>query len=101
MKKSEHIKSIVKIIQNGCDLIHTGVWQEREDRYLEIIKRYNKDLCKACAATTIGDDIPHEVRTLADECSGGGAMLIASRVSDLAMKRSTFDSYPTNKRKRG
>ena len=33
------------------------------------------------------------MRTLADECSGGGgAMLIASRVSDLAMKRSTFDS---------
>ncbi len=148
MKKSEHIHSIVKIIQsmsthgaetayrdwcecfalsiqNGCDLIHTGVWQEREDRYLEIIKRYNKeeaaqfaemcahltlafeidpfqdwlgciymelfggqkklgqcftpiDLCKACAATTIGDDIPHEVRTLSDECSGGGAMLIAA-----------------------
>lgn len=113
-------------IQNGCDLLHeSDLWQRREQRYLEIIKRYTKeeaqrfaemcahltmafeqdpfqdylgciymelfggqkklgqcftpiDLCKLCAQTAIGDDIPNEVRTLADECSGGGAMLIAA-----------------------
>lgn len=35
-------------------------------------------LCEVCAGTTIGDDIPEEVKTLADDCSGGGAMLIAA-----------------------
>lgn len=36
------------------------------------------DLCKLCAQTAIGDDIPHELRTLGDECVGGGAMPIAA-----------------------
>lgn len=113
-------------IQNGCDLLkNSDLWQRREQRYLDIIKKYSKDegnlfaemcahltlaferdpfqdylgcvymelfggqkklgqcftpidLCKLCAQTAIGDDIPNEVRTLADECSGGGAMLIAA-----------------------
>ena len=34
-------------------------------------------LCKICAQTTIGTPLP-EPKTLADECSGGGAMLIAA-----------------------
>lgn len=36
------------------------------------------DVCKVCTQTTIGDNIPEEVRTLGDECCGGGAMLIAA-----------------------
>lgn len=36
------------------------------------------DVCKACAATTLGTEIPHETETIADECCGGGAMLIAA-----------------------
>lgn len=34
-------------------------------------------VCKVCAQTTIGTPLP-EPKTLADECSGGGAMLIAA-----------------------
>ena len=36
------------------------------------------NICRVCAETTIGDDIPDEPRTIADECCGGGAMLIAA-----------------------
>lgn len=34
-------------------------------------------LCRACAAVSIGEP-PNELRTLADDCCGGGAMLIAA-----------------------
>lgn len=34
-------------------------------------------LCRACAAISIGEP-PNELRTLADDCCGGGAMLIAA-----------------------
>lgn len=27
---------------NGCDLLHTGVWEKREKRYLDIIRRYKE-----------------------------------------------------------
>ena len=36
------------------------------------------ELCEVCACVSIGYEIPEEVKTLADECCGGGAMLIAA-----------------------
>lgn len=48
MKKSEHINSIVKIIQNGCDLIHTGVWMELFGGQKKLVQCFTPiDLCKA------------------------------------------------------
>lgn len=150
--ESPHIKEIVKLIQsiptngaetvyrdwaecfalsiqNGCDLLtESNLWKRREQRYLDIIKKYSKDeaqrfaemcahltlafeqdpfqdylgciymelfadrtgkkklgqcftpidLCKVCAQTAIGEEIPEETRTLGDECVGGGAMPIAA-----------------------
>lgn len=35
-------------------------------------------VCKVCAALSIGNAIPQEVKTIGDECCGGGAMLIAA-----------------------
>ena len=111
-------------IANGVTLHDSPLWAKRENRYLEIVKKYdantlemfpalcayltmaferdpfddylgriymelfggNKklgqcftpiDVCRACAEMTVQPK-DGELQTLADECSGGGAMLIAA-----------------------
>ena len=40
---SDWIEVSAIAIRNACTLIHDGVWEEREKRYLDIIKRYEPD----------------------------------------------------------
>lgn len=111
-------------ISNSIAPPHSPLWEKREKRYLEIVKRYDSkdvqtfpelcawltmafesdpfddylgriymeifggnkglgqcftpiDVCEACAGMAVKPK-DGEVQTLADECSGGGAMLIAA-----------------------
>lgn len=46
---SDWVEMMAISIQNGCCLAHNGIWADREERYLQICRKYTDDeLAELC-----------------------------------------------------
>lgn len=54
---SDWVKMSALSIQNSCDIVHGRAWKDREQQYLDIVKKYShyelKEFCKMHALLTV------------------------------------------------